>query len=167
MPKGRPFKLPGFRVWLDNIKQTTAKAAAEEIVKDLITLGPWYSGQFAQNWVVRPGDVRVPATVTPDRSIKTIRESADSILPVVPSLRGTGKKPIGYTIANRVTYRDVALDLVPGRTEDKSKGSAFAYDWYRVYAEAGKLRNTLEKATGIAVNDPRVKYYKGPDREEV
>ena len=161
MPKGRPFKLPGFRVWLDEINQVTAKAAAEEIVKDLIVLGPWYSGQFAKNWVVRKGDVRVPATVEQGDGIKTPRTEIP--IPIVPTLRGTGRKKIGYTIANRVRYRDVALDLVPGRTKDQSPGSAFTYDWYRQYAEGGNLRLTLEKATGIAAANPKVKGFKGPD----
>ena len=158
MPKGRTFKLPGFRQWVGDIQQVTAKAAAEEILRDLIILGPWYSGQFAKNWAVRPGDVRIPATIDQTEQIKTPR--VEIPIPVVPSLRGTGRKKVGYTIANRTKYRDIALDLVPGRIKNPATASA-PQGWYRDYAEGGNLRLTLKQATGIAAADPKIRGFKG------
>ena len=161
MPIGRKLAFRGFSVYLDEIKQITTQEAAKAIVKDLIEIGPWYSGQFAKNWVVRAGDVRVPATVSQGEGGRTPRQEIS--LPTVRSLRGTGRKQVGYTIANRVTYRDIAMDLVPGRTEDKGPGSAIAYNWYREYVQGGNLAITLKQATGIAANNPRIKGFTGPD----
>ena len=161
MPRGRKLAFRGFSVYLEEIKQITTQEAAKAIVEDLIEIGPWYSGQFARNWVVRKGDVRVPATVSPGEQVRTNRQEIP--LPVIPSLRGTGRKQVGYTIANRVTYRDIAMDLVPGRTKDKGPGSAIAYDWYRDYVQGGNLALTLKQATGIAADNPRIKGFQGPD----
>lgn len=157
MAKGRPFKLPGFRAYLGEIKQVTAREAAKEIVTDLIKVGPWYSGQFAKNWVVEPGDVRIPATVEQgDVRAKTGREAVP--LPSIRSLRGTGATG-GYTIDNRTTYRRVAMDLVPGRVENALVLSAEP-DWYRTYVEAGPMAQALKRATGKAIENPRIKGFK-------
>ena len=53
----RKFKLPGFSEYLEEVTQVTAKEAATRIVGELQFLSPWYSGEFATNWVVRVGDV--------------------------------------------------------------------------------------------------------------
>ena len=91
--RGRPVRIPGYREWIGEVTQVTAKEAATQIVGRLIFLGPWYSGQFARNWVVKVGDVRIPATVegenrfAPEGGFKarTARQLVD--LPPVPSLR--------------------------------------------------------------------------------
>ena len=155
----RKFKLPGFSEYLEEVTQVTAKEAATRIVGELVFLGPWYSGEFAKNWVVRIGDKRIPATVpAPDVFVRTPRETIPP--PVVPSLRGTGKKKnVGYTIGNRTIYRNVALDLVPGRTE-KAREISAPQDWYRTYIEGGALRDTLQAAVSAAAQNPRIKGFK-------
>ena len=155
----RKFKLPGFSEYLEEVTQTIAKETATRIVGELVFLGPWYSGEFAKNWVVRTGDKRIPATVpAPDVFVRTPRETIPP--PVVPSLRGTGKKKnVGYTIGNRTMYRNVALDLVPGRTE-KAREISAPQDWYRTYIEGGALRDTLQAAVSAAAQNPRVKGFK-------
>jgi hypothetical protein len=155
----RKFKLPGFSEYLEEVTQTIAKETATRIVGELVFLGPWYSGEFAKNWVVRIGDKRIPATVpAPDVFVRTPREVVPA--PVVPSLRGTGKKKnVGYTIGNRTMYRNVALDLVPGRTE-KAREISAPQDWYRTYIEGGSLRDTLQAAVSAAAQNPRVKGFK-------
>ena len=155
----RKFKLPGFSEYIEEIKQVTAKEAATRIVGELVFLGPWYSGEFAKNWVVVTGDKRIPATVAvPDVFTRTPRQALPA--PVVPSLRGTGKKKnVGYTIGNRTVYRNIALDLVPGRTE-KAREISAPQDWYRTYIEGGSLRDTLQAAVGAAAQNPRVKGFK-------
>jgi hypothetical protein len=155
----RKFKLPGFSAYLEEIKQVTAKEAATRIVGELVFLGPWYSGEFAKNWVVRTGDKRIAATVPePDIFVRTPRRALPA--PVIPSLRGTGsKKNVGYTIGNKTVYRNVAMDLVPGRTENARQISA-PQDWYRTYIEAGSLRDTLAAAVGAAAQNPRIKGFK-------
>ena len=164
MPKGRPLRVPGFRTWLGEISQVTTREAAKQVVKDVIVLGPWYSGQFAKNWVVKVGDVRIPATVDQREKVKTPR--VEIPMPAVPSLRGTGaKKVIGYSIGNRTTYRNIALDLVPGRIKNPDTASA-PQDWYRTYAEGGGLVSTLKKATGIAAQNPKIRGFKGKETDE-
>ncbi len=155
----RKFKLPGFSEYLEEIKQVTAKEAATRIVGELVFLGPWYSGEFAKNWVVVTGDKRIPTTVAvPDVFVRTPRRALPA--PVVPSLRGTGKKKnVGYTIGNRTVYRNIALDLVPGRTE-KAREISAPQDWYRTYIEGGSLRDTLAAAVGAAAQNPRIKGFK-------
>jgi len=163
----RPFKLPGVRAYLEEVKQTVAKEAATRVVGELIFLGPWYTGQFARNWVVRVGDVTIPAEVPPRMPRPYIRGIRKVIpLPAVPSLRGTGpKKAVGYTIGNRMTYRNLAMDLEPGRLFDGTadqiaKTGSAPQDWYRTYIEGGSLQDALEAATGIAAADPKIKGFR-------
>ena len=160
MPQRRPVKLPGVREYLQEVKQVTAKEAATQIVGRLIFLGPWYSGQFARNWVVKVGDTKIPATVGPsDAKIRTPRQSISP--PTVPSLRGTGKKKVvGYTIDNRTTYRRVAMDLVPGRVANATEISA-ERDWYVNFIQGGGLRDVLASSVAAAAADPKVKGFKG------
>ena len=160
MPQRRPVKLPGVREYLQEVTQVTAKEAATQIVGRLIFLGPWYSGQFARNWVVKVGDTKIPATVGPsDAKIRTPRQSVSP--PTVPSLRGTGKKKVvGYTIDNRTTYRRVAMDLVPGRVANATEISA-ERDWYVNFIQGGGLHDVLASSVAAAAADPKVKGFKG------
>lgn len=158
----RPIKLPGIREYLEEVTQVTAREAAIGIVGDLIFLSPWYSGHFARNWEVRVGDVRIPADREPEeytqRQVRTDRQLIEP--PVVPSLRGTGsKKNVGYTIGNRATYRNIAMDLEPGRTENARFISA-PQDWYRTYAQGTALRDRLGKSVANAAQNPRVRGFK-------
>ena len=68
--------------------------------------------------------------------------------PVLPeaSPAPKGRKSIFYTIGNRMKYRNIALDLVPGRF-DKNKRNTAPQDWYVLYAEGGLLRKRLEQNT--------------------
>ena len=159
--RGRSVKIPGFRQYLGLVSQTIAKEAAEQITGDLIEKGPWYSGQFARNWAVEIGNKDIPATVDPEdnRRERTTRESVP--LPRIPSLRGTGKdKSVGYNIDNRTTYRRIAMDLVPGRTEGAKEISA-ERDWYRKYIEGGPLKGALAEAVAKTSKKPRIRGFKG------
>jgi len=157
----RPFKLTGVREYLEEVTQVTAETAAKEIVADLVFLSPWYSGHFASNWEVRIGDVRIPADrPAPPYTQRMQRTTRRQIgLPTVPSLRGTGsKKVVGYTIGNRTTYRNIAMDLVPGRTQNAREISA-PQDWYVTYVQSS-MRIRLGKSVVNASRDPRVKGFK-------
>ena len=163
----RKFKLPGFSAYLEKIKQVTAKEAATRIVGELVFLGPWYSGEFAKNWVVRVGDKRIPATVEPQQPRPFQRTTRRALpAPVVPSLRGTGaKKAVGYTIGNLMTYRNIAMDLEPGRLFNESgaqiaRTSSAPQDWYRTYIEGGSLKDTLSAAVNAAAANPKIKGFK-------
>ena len=159
--RGRNVKLPGFRRYIGEVSQVIAQEAARNITTDLIREGPWYSGQFARNWAVKVGDVRIPATVGPENNKNERTTRGPVKLPTIPSLRGTGKnKNVGYTIDNRTTYRRIAMDLVPGRTEGAREISA-PRDWYRDYIEGGPLKGALAEAVAAASKNPKVRGFKG------
>lgn len=160
MAQRRPVKLPGVRAYLEEVKQVTAQEAATQIVGRLIFLSPWYSGQFAKNWEVRVGDKRIAATVEPLEGNRDRTSRQEVTPPVVPSLRGTGsKKVVGYTIDNRTTYRRIAMDLEPGRTETAQQISA-PKDWYVNFIQGGGLSDVLRASVGAAANNPRVKGFR-------
>ena len=63
------------------------------------------------------------------------------------------------TIGNVMEYRNIALDLIPGRTP--KNGNTAPQDWYVGYAQGTGLKNALKRATLKAANDPKVKGFKG------
>ena len=165
------FKIPGLTAWVDNIKNTVSQETARDIVKDLQYLGPWYSGEFAENWVVRLGQTSIGATkkrpnsfnfLNPDAAIPNSKPGGRDAMPGpaggVP--RPKGRKSIFYTIGNRMEYRNIALDLVPGRF-DKNKRNTAPQDWYVLYTEGGLLRRRLEQSTQRVANLPKISGFKG------
>ena len=159
--RGRNVKIPGFNRYLGEVSQVIAQEAARNITTELIREGPWYSGQFARNWAVKVGNVSIPATVGPEDNRRERTSRGNVKAPTIPSLRGTGKnKNVGYTIDNRTTYRRIAMDLVPGRTEGAKEISA-ERDWYRKYVEAGPLKGALAEAVAAASKNPKVRGFKG------
>jgi len=169
MARNTTFRLTGIRKYVDNIKNTVSQETALDIVKDLQVLGPWYSGTFATNWVVRLGEVRIPATVTrtpetwwtkdkyPVVATKPGNTSASMPGPEGGVPPAKGRKSIVYTIGNRTAYRNIAMDLEPGRF-DKNKENTAGQDWYLLYADGPNslLNRRLRQNTQRAV--------KGADR---
>ena len=173
MPRQTSFKLPGIRKYVDNIKNTVSEQTALDIVKDLQFLGPWYSGEFSTNWVVRLGDVSIPATKKRSPSWYDIgqygvvaeKPSGRNAMPGpaggVPKAKG--RKSIVYTIGNRMEYRNIAMDLVPGRFDADKKNTA-GQDWYLLYADGtnGLLNKRIAQNTKRAVKGlNRVSGFKG------
>ena len=157
------FKLTGIRKYVDNIKNTVSQETARDIVKDLQFLGPWYSGEFSTNWVVRLGDVTIGATKerkpaswyeTGQYGIVATKPASRDAMPGpdggVP--RPKGRKSIIYTIGNRMKYRNIAMDLVPGRF-GKGKNNTAGQDWYLLYADGanGLLARRIRQNTQRAV----------------
>ena len=164
MARTAKFKLPGFRTWIDIVEKTVAAEAAERIVTDLKKAGPYYTGEFEENWVVEPGDKRIPAT---KESALTQAEKwqgfKDGSFPLARRVTPVNV-PEGFTqysIGNRMAYRDVAMDLKPGRFEP-GKNNTAPQDWYVSYAQGGGLQNALKAATGKAAKDPKIKGFNGP-----
>ena len=156
------FKLPGFRQWLDTVSEETAQAGANEIVNDLKDRGPYYTGEFEENWVVLAGDKRVPASKPSAFTEREKREAAASGELPFQRRRTPVNIPEGskdYTIGNVMEYRNIALDLVPGRTP--KAGNTAEEDWFVKYTQGGEMTKALERATGIASRNPRVKGFKG------
>lgn len=163
MARRTTFKLPGLRTWVENIKNTVSEEAARQIVTDLKTIGPYWTGDFEESWVVRPGDVRVAATrrgVPTRPKFPYQRQITDVTIP-----KATGRKSISYTIGNTMVYRNIALDLEPGRIKDGGNETA-EQDWYAQYIEGGNLRLTLEQTTARVAADPRIRGFRGRQGEE-
>ena len=59
-----------------------------------------------------------------------------------------------------MTYRNIAMDLEPGRVERASFLSA-EQDWYRTYIEGGGMRATLAGAVFSASQNPKIKGFVG------
>jgi hypothetical protein len=58
-----------------------------------------------------------------------------------------------------MVYRDIAMDLVPGRIQGGGRETA-EQDWYRTYVEGGNLRLTLQQTTNRVANDPKIKGFR-------
>lgn len=162
MARRTSFKLPGFTTWVDNIKNEVSKAAAEEIVRDLQVSGPYWSGEFADAWVIKPGRTRVNATREPSGPRRSTPASFNPKPVTAPA--PIGRKSVEYTIGNEMAYRDIAMDLDPDRVRWKGgqPPNTAPRDWYRTYVEANELRRTLEKATNRAAKNPRIRGFQGP-----
>jgi hypothetical protein len=172
MARRTTFKIPGLQTWVENIKNEVSQETAREIVKDLQFLGPWYSGDFGKNWVVKSGITSIGATkdrrpgfefLTPDAAIPNSKPGSSQAQmpgPVGGVPRPKGRKSINYTIGNRMKYRNIAMDLVPGRF-DKAKRNTAPQDWYVMYVEGGLLRKRLEQSTNRVANLPKIKGFNG------
>lgn len=157
MARRTGFKIPGLRTWVDNIKNEVSQKAAEQIVLDLKEIGPYWTGTFEESWVVRPGDVRIPAS-TPARE-RTAFAQPRKITPIQVA-KPRGRKSVFFTIGNTAEYRNVALDLIPGRVKRGGNETA-PQDWFRTYVEGGNLRLTLQQVTGRVAQDPKIRGFKG------
>ena len=157
MARRTGFKLPGLRTWVDNIKNEVSQKAAEQIVLDLKEIGPYWTGTFEESWVVRPGDVRIPATT---RAVERTPFPKPRRVNPIKVDKPTGRKSVFFTIGNTTQYRNVALDLLPGRI--KAGGNETApQDWFRTYVEGGNLRLTLQQVTKRTAQDPKIRGFKG------
>ena len=157
MARRTGFKIPGLRTWVDNIKNEVSQKAAEQIVLDLKEIGPYWTGTFEESWVVRPGDVRIPAS-TPARERPAFAQPRK--IPPIQVAKPKGRKSVFFTIGNTAEYRNVALDLIPGRVKGGGNDTA-PQDWFRTYVEGGNLRLTLQQVTGRVAQDPKIRGFKG------
>jgi hypothetical protein len=155
------------------LNQATRRAA-ERIVADLQEAGPGYSGHFGNSWVIEPGDVQVPATSAGGGGPQAIRPIR------APLLSGAQTaQEIRYTIGNRASYRDQAMDLRPGRffkpdfdpiKKPVAKGGRFGdlrpdvkagegdaistaqRDWFTTYVEGGQIDERVRLEVEPALN---------------
>ena len=158
MARRTSFRLTGFSTWVENIKNTVSEEAARRIVDDLKWEGPYWSGDFEAAWVVRKGSTPVRATRRHSGPRLTEPRPWTRTDFVVPP--ATGRKSINYTIGNEMEYRNVAMDLEPGRIKGGGNETA-PQDWYSTYVEGGKLRAALQQATNRAAQNPKIRGFKG------
>ena len=154
-------KIPGLNAYIDNIKNELSENVVRDIIIDLKIAGPYWSGEFEQNWVAKRGATGVAASKAPASEDFPERESRTITDVEIPPAQGRGD--ITYSISNRMEYRDIALDLVPGRlgaTGNKSYADQPAQDWYETYVRS-QLRSRIKASTAKVARLPRIKNFKG------
>ena len=122
---------------------------AYEITTELKKRGPYWSGDFEENWVVEAGMTQITQDV-PSRSRRDVPEALDpQVTP--PQVPPADDRLLGYTIGNRMEYADVAMDHVPGPEGYRWEraGSSAERDWFDRYLGGGEADKTI----GNAVNE--------------
>ena len=165
MARRAEFKLTGVTTWIKEIQKGIAKEVAEDIAYDLKAAGPYWTGEFEEGWRVKLGSSGFRAS---QPSAFTREERRDTSLPFnrqitplpnVPTAPD-GRKNIYYSIGNIMEYRDIALDLKPGRF-DSNKRNTTEQDWYVRYVEGGPLQRRLAESTNKVSKNPLIRGYKG------
>lgn len=159
------FKIKGLREYVQEIGRTVAFKAAENITEDLKTLGPYYSGEFEEGWIVKSGSVSIPANKSTSFTVREKWQGWEDgsfpfprrITPVDIPRQSLGDHYI-YTIGNEMDYRLYAMDLLPGRTP--KPGNTAPQDWFVTYFKGSGLRNAIQKSTIEAKNDSAVKLFR-------
>ena len=143
-------RLSGLYARVDDLTQVLAREAATQVGQTLAKISPQYSGEFADHWEIKPGNVPIyPETPAKKPRPSTRQTRRSPLLPVAPSLYGTGSNE--YSIGNTMEYRDIAMDLKPGRVERASQLSA-PQDWYVLYLNSPRgLRRDIQFASGLPV----------------
>jgi hypothetical protein len=151
--------------YINLIKSEVAEKAVEAITTELKRRGPYWTGEFEEAWEVTDGapiTASTPASGTEEERIEAgaqprqvTRLQAGVDFPSAPK-----KGPVNYTIDNRMEYRDIAKDIVPGRVKNGGRETA-DQDWYVNYIQGGGLATTIQLATGKTTQDPKIKNFKG------
>ena len=134
-------KFKGAAEFIDKAAREIVTEAAGEIVNELKEAGPYYSGDFERGWRVLPGDTPVPANL--ERPLFPTPQQRTVSRTPIPSLRPGARAAM--TIGNRMEYREIAMDLIPGRVEE-GKNNTAPQDWFTTYLQGGKMENTIRRA---------------------
>ena len=154
-----------FETYLNQISSTLAEKAVEDITTQLKIRGPYWTGEFEEAWAVtdgKPIPADIPATGTQaDRLAEGAQPRQVTRLKAgVDFARAPKKGPIQYNIDNRMEYRDVAKDIIPGRIKGGGNETA-TQDWYENYIQGGGLATTIQLSVGKTSQDPKIKNFKG------
>ena len=125
------------RMMKEKVRRATKsamEALAYNTVRELQEAGPFWDGNFANSWDVLPGSVNVAATKPGKLPFSETAQPRSYVEPQIPEtdLRR------GYTIGNRMEYRAIAMDLVPGRIK-KGGNETAEQDWYDTLMGGGEL----------------------------
>jgi hypothetical protein len=144
------------RAFEESVGTIGPRRAAEAITAELQDAGPAWTGTFRNAWRILPGE----ATGVPSIARLGVYEPGDRPNPVpvqrqrVPPVSfGTRfssvftKNKTLYTITNLALYREVAMDLVPGRAPPRTAPQ----DWFITYLGGGALDRTLTVAMDSAL----------------
>ena len=142
-------KIEGFREFLEVASKEIASTAAREITNDLKQRGPYWSGHFEEQWEVKPGNVSIPADSEHPFSPRERWQAHDDNTMPLPRRTTPVQIPQNadqLTIGNRAAYRDIAMDLLPGRVEPGKRNTA-KQDWFLTYVQGGGINQALRRAT--------------------
>ena len=147
--------IKGFDKWLDRVEVETLRESAKQVVKELKVAGPYYSGEFERNWVVVPGEQNIQGTVTAGTRPKIALNRTTTQTPVVPQPQNNS-----LTIGNRMDYKLVAQDLVPGRLKEGGGAGSADQDWFTTYASS-QIQDALKKGVSAATQNSDIRNFKG------
>jgi hypothetical protein len=124
---------------------------AHDVTLDLKMKGPYWDGVFEESWEIRAGDATIPATVPGKDPPSKVNQPRGLTAPVVPRIAAQNLK--GFTIGNRTEYREIAMDLVPGRLkgDNTDYGGTAPQDWFENYLQGGQADITIRQATDRAM----------------
>jgi len=122
-----------------------SRETATQLVHDLQNRSPYWDGYFANEWVVRQGNVDVPALLKEANPSPT-PQSKDITYATVPDPKKEGNAFV-YTIGNQMEYRAIAMDLVPGRNAEGNKLNYVPKGWFETYSQGGEKLLVMQKAT--------------------
>jgi len=144
-------KLQNLRNFIEIASKEIAEDVAETVVYDLKRVGPYYSGDFEESWVVRSGDVDIPANRRPvERPNKRRPRQVTAV--AIPD--ATIQNGVVYTIGNQMVYRAIAMDIVPGRVKNPDTASA-VQDWYALYVDGGVMAKRVAATTKKALSQAK------------
>ena len=122
-----------------------ARLSATQLVHELQDASPYWDGYFANEWVVRPGDVTIPATLK-GADPSPAPQSKDITYANVPEPKKQGNAFV-YTIGNQMEYRARAMDIEPGRNAEGNQRNYVPKGWFETYNQGGEQLRVMQQST--------------------
>jgi hypothetical protein len=126
-----------------------ARLSATQLVRELQDASPYWDGYFANEWVVRQGDVTIPATLQ-GTNPSPAPQPRDITYATVPSPKKEGTAYV-YTIGNQMEYRAKAMDIEPGRNAEGNRRNYVPKGWFETYTQGGQQLRVMQQATNRAL----------------
>ena len=145
--------IKGFDRWLDRVEEKALEESAKQVVEELKVAGPYYSGDFESNWVVLPGEQEIPGSVAPGTRPKFEQNKVITTTPI-PTPQNNA-----LTIGNRMEYKLIAQDLLPGRLKKGGGPGSADQDWFTRYTTS-QLQNALKKGVTAASQASSIRNFK-------
>lgn len=122
-----------------------ARLSATQLVREIQDASPYWDGYFANEWVVRPGSVDIPATLK-GADPSPAPQSKDITYASVPEPKKEGGAFV-YTIGNQMEYRARAMDIEPGRNAEGNQKNYVPKGWFETYNQGGEQLRVMQQST--------------------
>lgn len=122
-----------------------ARLSATQLVHELQDASPYWDGYFANEWVVRPGDVNIPA-ILKGADPSPAPQSKDITYATVPEPKKQGNAFV-YTVGNQMEYRARAMDIEPGRNAEGNQRNYVPKGWFETYNQGGEQLRVMQQST--------------------